>query len=69
MRHTLLVLALFPAALLAQAATPTQDELLAAKLAAPFLQKAAWLTDWEAALAAAKAQDRLLLGYFTTVNP
>lgn len=53
---------------LAQAAPPSQDELLAAKLAAPFLQQAPWLTDWDQALAKAKAEQRLVFGYFTTVN-
>jgi hypothetical protein len=47
---------------------PTQEQLLAAELAAPFLQKAPWRTDWEDALAAAKARKQLLFGYFTTVN-
>lgn len=64
------------AALFAVAATaqtpptspPTQDELLAAELASPFLQNAPWLLDWDAALAKAKDERRLLFAYFTTVN-
>lgn len=48
---------------------PTQEQLLAAELASPFLQKAPWCTDWDKALAAAKAQKRMVFGYFTTVNP
>lgn len=47
---------------------PTQDELLAAELASPFLQKAPWLLDWDEALAKAKGERRLLFAYFTTVN-
>ncbi|MCC7065194.1 MAG: hypothetical protein IT456_20465 [Planctomycetes bacterium] len=47
---------------------PTQEQLLAAELASPFLQKAPWRTDWDDALAAAKAQKQMLFGYFTTVN-
>ena len=47
---------------------PSQEQLLAAELASPFLQKAPWCTDWDDALAAAKAQQRMLFGYFTTVN-
>ena len=43
MRRQFLVLA---AAALAQEARPSQDELLAAELAAPFLRQAPWLTDW-----------------------
>ncbi|MFM1873369.1 MAG: hypothetical protein RL398_2791 [Planctomycetota bacterium] len=60
--------ALLTLAVAAAAQAPTQDELLAKKLAAPFLQKAAWHTDWNAAKAAAKQSGRLLFGYFTTVN-
>jgi hypothetical protein len=47
---------------------PTQDELLAAELASPFLQMAPWLLDWDEALAKAKKEQRLLFAYFTTVN-
>lgn len=46
----------------------SQDELLAAELASPFLQKAPWLTDWDAARAAASERHKLLFAYFTTVN-
>ena len=63
-----LAVGLLAALVTAQVASPTQDERRAAKLAAPFLQKAPWHTDWDAALAAARAQRRLVFGYFTTVN-
>jgi hypothetical protein len=52
----------------AQDARQSQDELLSAKLASPFLAKARWFTDWDEALAAARREDRLLFAYFTTVN-
>jgi hypothetical protein len=52
----------------AQEAKPTQDELLAAKLVEPFLQRAPWRLDWDEALAAASSERRLLFAYFTTVN-
>lgn len=68
MLRTSLLLVSLVALLPAQDPKPSQDELLAAELAAPFLQKAPWLTDWDAALAAAKAQHKLIFGYFTTVN-
>ncbi len=64
----LAVCATLAAALPAQASRPSQDELLAAKLAAPFLQQAPWLTDWDAALAAARTRQRPIFAYFTTVN-
>lgn len=60
----LLLAALLPA----QDPKPSQDELLAAELASPFLHQAPWFTDWDAALAAAAAQHKLIFGYFTTVN-
>ena len=60
--------ALLSLAVAVSAQDSTQDELLAKKLAAPFLQKAAWHTDWDAAKAAAKQSGRLLFAYFTTVN-
>lgn len=71
MHRAALVLALFIAFASgppAQDSKPSQDELLAAKLAAPFLQQAPWLTDWDAALAAARTRQRPIFGYFTTVN-
>jgi hypothetical protein len=52
----------------AQDTKPSQDDLLAAKLAAPFLAKARWFTDWDEALAAARREERLIFAYFTTVN-
>lgn len=59
----------FLAALLpAQTEKPSQDELLARELASPFLHQAPWLTDYDAALAAAKQQHKLVFAYFTTVN-
>lgn len=64
----LLPLLLVAPGLLAQTPKPTQDELLEAKLASPFLKNAPWGTDYEKALDAAKAQHRLVLAYFTTVN-
>ncbi|MCA8964837.1 MAG: hypothetical protein H6838_07665 [Planctomycetes bacterium] len=65
----ILSIALAAAFAAAQTQTPpSQDELLAAKLASPFLQRAPWHTDWDEALAAAGEQHRLLFGYFTTVN-
>jgi hypothetical protein len=72
-RHTVamyrfsLLLAL-GAAVPAQESKLSQDELLAAKLASPFLGKARWLTDWDEALTAARREDRLVFAYFTTVN-
>lgn len=62
----LLLAATAPAA--AQEGKPTQDELLAAKLAEPFLQRAPWRLDWDEALATASSEHRLLFAYFTTVN-
>ena len=47
---------------------PSQEELkqrLAEKLAKPVFQKAAWLTDYDAARKQAAADDKLLLVYFT----
>jgi hypothetical protein len=64
----LLAVASLAALLPAQDLKPSPDELLAAELAAPFLHKAPWLTDWDAALAAAREQHKLIFGYFTTVN-
>jgi len=68
MHRSLASLSLCAAAALAQESKPSQDELLVTELASPFLHKAPWLTDWDAALAAAKARDKLIFGYFTTVN-
>lgn len=68
MRPLVLAGLLLPLAAEAQDAAPTQDELLAAKLASPFLQQAAWFTDWDAALAAAAKRQQLVFAYFTTVN-
>lgn len=68
MNRATFVLALLATTALAQEGKPTQDELLAAELAAPFLQKAPWLTDWDAARASAKAHERVIFAYFTTVN-
>ena len=70
MRPVLAVCVLLAAGAVAQdgSTKPTQEQLLAAELASPFLQKAPWCTDWDAALAAAKEQKRMLFAYFTTVN-
>jgi hypothetical protein len=68
MHRVLCFVVLSTAAAIAQGAAPTQDELLAAELAAPFLQKAPWLTDWDAALEQAKRQQRPIFAYFTTVD-
>ncbi len=64
----LVLLALLGAALPAQVAKPSQDELLARELAQPFLAKAAWTTDYDAALAKAKDRQTLVFAYFTTVE-
>ena len=66
--RSLLLLPCLAALLPAQDPKPSQDELLAAELASPFLQKAPWLTDYDAALAAAKERHKLIFAYFTTVN-
>ena len=62
-----------PAVVPAVAQTPapqtSPQEQLAAKLASPFLQAAPWTTDYDAARVAARAQHKLILGYFTTVGP
>ena len=68
MRNALAIGLLFATAAMAQQTALSQDELLAAELASPFLQQASWLTDWDHALAQATAQQRLVFGYFTTVN-
>ena len=41
---------------------------LTAKLASPFLRAAAWELDWDAARARARAQKKLIFGYFTTAG-
>ena len=40
-------------------------ERLEKKLAKPFVKKAPWVLDYEAALAAAKREKKLLFAYFT----
>ena len=50
------------------ASRPSAEQALQAKLASPFLAKAAWLTDYDAALAAARRRNTLIFGYFTTAN-
>ena len=47
---------------------PTPAAALQAKLASPFLTKASWFTDYQAALAAAEKRKTLIFGYFTTAN-
>jgi hypothetical protein len=61
-------IAMLAALLPAQDPRLSQDELLARELAQPFLQKAPWSTDYDAALAAARERHRLVFAYFTTVN-
>lgn len=68
MHRTVVAAVLLATCTLAQTPQPSPDELLLAKLASPFLQVAPWRTDWDAALAAAKAQQRLVFAYFTTVH-
>ena len=46
----------------------TPEAALQAKLASPFLAKASWVTDYDAALAAAAKRKTLIFGYFTTAN-
>jgi hypothetical protein len=52
-----------------QPALPKPEQLLAAKLREPFLQRVDWCTDYEVALQRAAATDRLVFGYFTTAGP
>ncbi len=62
---TLAVMLLLAAA---QAQPPTQEQLktnLDAKLKAPFLAKAAWLTDYDAAREEAKKSGKPIFAYFT----
>jgi hypothetical protein len=52
----------------AQRPQPNVEELTKKrddKLKLEFLKKASWTTDWEAALADAKKNDRLIFAYFT----
>jgi hypothetical protein len=64
LKHLLAVAAL---SLAASSALHAQslEEKREAKLKSPFLQKASWLTDYDAALAEAKKSGRLIFGYFT----
>ena len=61
---------LLPALAPAQSAStdPTPEEQLRAKLASPFLEKASWHLDYDAALAAAARDRKLIFGYFTTAG-
>ncbi len=52
-----------------QPATPTPEQLLAAKLKAPFLQRVDWCIDYDLALQRAAKTDKLVFGYFTTAGP
>lgn len=52
-----------------QPATPTPEQLLAAKLREPFLQRVEWCTDYDLALQHAAKADKLVFGYFTTAGP
>lgn len=47
----------------------TPEQLLQAKLAAPFLQRFDWTTDYDLALQRAAQADKLVFGYFTTAGP
>ncbi len=62
---SLLVAAVLPAQVDTR---PSPEQALQAKLASPFLGKAPWLTDYDAALAAARQRHTLIFGYFTTAN-
>lgn len=64
-----LALAIPVAGLQSQSATPKPEQLLAAKLREPFLQRVDWCTDYEVALQRAAATDKLVFGYFTTAGP
>ena len=64
----LMLLVSLASSLVAQQPRPTQEELLEQKLRSPFLQNATWHSDWQAARTAAAASNRLIFGYFTTVN-
>ena len=66
---TIAVAALLAALLPAQGRkAPSQDELealRAEKLAKDVFQKAPWITDYDAARAKAKQEDKLIFAYFT----
>ena len=67
MRSTLMALALvaaLAAPALAQDEAALKDQL-EKKLAEPFLKKAPWITDWDAARAEAKKSGRPIFAYFT----
>lgn len=52
----------------AQGQAPSQEDLVqrrTAKLAKPVFQRAAWLTDFDAAKQQAREQQKLILTYFT----
>jgi len=63
--RVLLPALLLAAALPAVAAPPSLEERLAAKLEEPFLKNAAWVLDYDAALARAKESGQPVFGYFT----
>lgn len=67
MRRSMPLLLLLAATLPAQDRPPPEEELRT-KLASPFLKKAAWITDYDAALASAKKRRKLIFGYFTTAG-
>lgn len=64
----LCALALLGCRLLAQdpESQPTPEEQLAHKLASPFLKKATWIRDWDAARAESKRTGKLIFAYLTT---
>lgn len=64
-RASTLLACLLGAGLPAQAEPTALEAKLAAKLAEPFVQNAAWETDYAAARAKAKAGDGVFFAYFT----
>ena len=46
-------------------AQDTMEEKLEAKMAKEFIKSAAWVTDYDKALEQAKAENKLVFGYFT----
>lgn len=51
------------------AAQGDREGTLEAKLAAPFLRRAEWTTDFATARRRAAERGQLILGYFTTAGP
>lgn len=57
-----------PASAAQDADRPSPEELLAAKLQSPFLDKADWVLDFDAAMKKARDGKKPILGYFTTAG-